>query len=133
MQRKIIFYELNEVPTRIVDAFCRWRPDSTLARRRSDFVTYETFSGSLDDSSVSAIKPSKHRQRDPEVTGVCGLLESAPARRIDICVLAAYGPRQRPDFTNLCPIPLQSAPIRCLAMLDLAQPCRWVACDQEPR
>jgi len=31
MPRKIIFYELNEVPFRILEEFCSWHPDSALA------------------------------------------------------------------------------------------------------
>jgi hypothetical protein len=32
LARKILLFELNEVPFEIIDAYCRWRPDSCLAR-----------------------------------------------------------------------------------------------------
>jgi len=43
MHRKIILFELNEVPRRILDAFRLWRPRSTLARRWSQMRFYKTY------------------------------------------------------------------------------------------
>lgn len=42
MGRRVIVYELNEVPLRIVDAFMGWQPNSFLARRAADFQVWET-------------------------------------------------------------------------------------------
>ena len=43
MDRKIILFELNEVPFRIIDQFRRWRPGSTIAKRFHEFSQYETY------------------------------------------------------------------------------------------
>jgi len=51
MRRKIIFFELNEVPRRIVEEYCRWSPGSTLARRLSEFHFYDTFA--QDEATLS--------------------------------------------------------------------------------
>jgi hypothetical protein len=58
---KIILFELNEVPFRIIDEFCKWRPDSFLARRLSEFHQYETYAA--DRTSLSPWKtwPTVHR------------------------------------------------------------------------
>ena len=32
LQRKVVLYELNEVPYRVVDDYCAGRPDSNLSR-----------------------------------------------------------------------------------------------------
>ena len=42
MDRKIILFELNEVPMTIVDKFVSWQPDSTLARRLPQCHRYVT-------------------------------------------------------------------------------------------
>ena len=42
MGRKIVFFELNEVPYRVVDDFCERRPDSALARLLPRSAQYET-------------------------------------------------------------------------------------------
>jgi hypothetical protein len=44
MDRKIILFELNEVPVRIFEHFCRAHPDSVLARRMPECRKYETYS-----------------------------------------------------------------------------------------
>lgn len=58
--RKIIFFELNEVPYRIAEEYCRWRPTSNFARvfpRLRKYVTY------AEDSKLSPwiTWPSLHR------------------------------------------------------------------------
>jgi len=59
-QRKIILFELNEVPFRVLDDFCRRHPQSTCARRIHEFVQYET---TTDDSVLSPwiTWPTVHR------------------------------------------------------------------------
>ena len=41
--RKIILFELNEVPFRVIDAYCHWQPESYLARQLSRCYQYTTF------------------------------------------------------------------------------------------
>lgn len=43
MDRKIILFELNEVPFRIIDQFRCWRPNSTIAQRYNEFSQFETY------------------------------------------------------------------------------------------
>lgn len=38
MDKRIILFELNEVPLRIIDQFCRWHPESALARHLTPLV-----------------------------------------------------------------------------------------------
>lgn len=61
MGKSIILFELNEVPYRIVDEFCSWRPRSTLARCLPLCRQYESYAE--DRSSLSPWKtwPSLHR------------------------------------------------------------------------
>ena len=61
MGKKIILFELNEVPYRIVDEFCSWRPRSSLARLLPQCRQYESYAE--DRSSLSPWKtwPSVHR------------------------------------------------------------------------
>jgi len=61
MPRPVILYELNEVPFRIVDEFCRWRPDSTLARRLEDFSQFETVAEDEVPLSPWITWPTVHR------------------------------------------------------------------------
>ncbi len=58
--RKIILFELNEVPFRIIDAYCHWQPDSYLARYLPSCHQYITFT---DDSTLSpwVTWPTLHR------------------------------------------------------------------------
>ncbi|MDA1192667.1 MAG: hypothetical protein O3A46_13425 [Candidatus Poribacteria bacterium] len=41
--RKIILFEINEVPFRIIDEFCKWRPESALAKFLTQCRQYETW------------------------------------------------------------------------------------------
>src|SRR5271156_5203827 len=43
MNRKIVLFELNEVPLRIFSYFCRTNPRSTLASRFKEMSRYETW------------------------------------------------------------------------------------------
>jgi hypothetical protein len=43
MDRKIIFFELNEVPARIFDYYCARHPESLLAKRLSESRVYDTY------------------------------------------------------------------------------------------
>ena len=44
MSRSVVLFELNEVPFRVIDDFCRRHPRSTLARRVGEFAQYDTLS-----------------------------------------------------------------------------------------
>ena len=60
--RKIILFELNEVPERILDAFCQWHPESVLARKRREMTLYRTFAESKARSLSPWITwPTLHR------------------------------------------------------------------------
>lgn len=61
MDRKIILFELNEVPFRIVEEYSRWHPESTLARRRDQFFQYETYTEDVSALSPWKTWPSLHR------------------------------------------------------------------------
>jgi hypothetical protein len=61
VSRKVILYELNEVPFKVVDYFCRWHPDSTLARVLPRSRTFETMCEETGDLSPWITWPSVHR------------------------------------------------------------------------
>ena len=61
MPKKVILFELNEVPYRILDEFARWRPDSTLARRLGTFRQYETHTEDTHHLSPWLTWPSLYR------------------------------------------------------------------------
>lgn len=61
MKQKIIFFELNEVPFRVIDAFVGWRPRSTLARLLPFCRQYETYSEDISGLSPWKTWPSVHR------------------------------------------------------------------------
>ncbi len=61
MKKKIIFFELNEVPLKVIDAFCRWRPASQLARLLPFCRQYETHSEDVSSLSPWKTWPSVHR------------------------------------------------------------------------
>ena len=61
MRKKIILFELNEVPLRIVDEFCRWRPKSCLAQLLPRCKQYETFAEDSGVLSPWITWPSVHR------------------------------------------------------------------------
>lgn len=59
--RKIIFFELNEVPLRIFDEFCFKHRHSTLSRQRSSLWQYQTISEDIGHLSPWITWPSVHR------------------------------------------------------------------------
>jgi hypothetical protein len=61
VDRKIILFELNEVPYRVVEEYCRWHPESVLARRRKEFTQYETYAEDVGHLSPWKTWPSLHR------------------------------------------------------------------------
>ncbi|HEX4145200.1 MAG TPA: hypothetical protein VHY91_16960 [Pirellulales bacterium] len=61
MDKKIILFELNEVPLRVIDQFCRWSPRSALARRIGDCHQYETFTEDVGHLSPWTTWPTLHR------------------------------------------------------------------------
>jgi len=61
MDKKIILFELNEVPLRVIDQFCRWSPRSALARRLGDCYQYETFTEDRGHLSPWTTWPTLHR------------------------------------------------------------------------
>jgi hypothetical protein len=61
MDKKIILFELNEVPLRVIDQFCRWSPRSALARRIDSCHQYETFTEDVGHLSPWTTWPTLHR------------------------------------------------------------------------
>ena len=61
MQRKIILFELNEVPFKILDQFCQSRPNSTMARRLPGCFQYQTHTQEISSLSPWITWPSVHR------------------------------------------------------------------------
>lgn len=61
MQKKIILFELNEVPVRILDYYCAARPQSWLAKSMNKRVNYETFMPNRGHLSPWNTWPSFHR------------------------------------------------------------------------
>ncbi len=61
MDRKIIFFELNEVPMSIVDRFVEWQPDSALARHLPRCHRYVTRAEDQTPLSPWTTWPSLHR------------------------------------------------------------------------
>ena len=51
MRRKIVLYELNEVPWRVFDQFAEWRPKSHLARLLPVMRRLSTFAEDRSDLS----------------------------------------------------------------------------------
>ena len=58
---KIIFFELNEVPYRIIHHFCRLYPESSLAKVLANSRKYETFSEDKGHLSPWVTWPTVHR------------------------------------------------------------------------
>jgi hypothetical protein len=61
MDKKIILFELNEVPLRVIDQFCHWSPQSALARRLGDCHQYETYTEDVGHLSPWTTWPTLHR------------------------------------------------------------------------
>ncbi len=61
MGKKIILFELNEVPFRIIDCFCQWRPQSNFARLLPQCYKYETYAEDKSDLSPWKTWPTVHR------------------------------------------------------------------------
>ncbi|HEY6563860.1 MAG TPA: hypothetical protein VIY86_05155, partial [Pirellulaceae bacterium] len=61
MGKKIVFFELNEVPYRIIDEYCRWRPKSAFARLLPKCFQYETYSEDRGHLSPWKTWPTLHR------------------------------------------------------------------------
>jgi hypothetical protein len=61
MQRKIILFELNEVPFKVVDQFCKWRPESVLAQKIPGCRQFQTHTQEISPLSPWTTWPSVHR------------------------------------------------------------------------
>jgi len=61
MSQKIILFELNEVPFRVIDDFCSHRPRSALARTLPRCRQYETYAEDQSPLSPWTTWPSVHR------------------------------------------------------------------------
>jgi hypothetical protein len=61
MSRKIILFELNEVPRRILDEYCGWHPSSEFARRYQTCSRYETITEDVGHLSPWLTWPTLHR------------------------------------------------------------------------
>ncbi len=66
MQRKIILFELNEVPFKVVDQFCKWRPNSTFARKLPTCSQFQTITQEISPLSPWTTWPSVHRGANDE-------------------------------------------------------------------
>src|SRR6266853_981744 len=67
MGKKIVLFELNEVPFRIFDEFCKWRPRSTLAKILPHCSQYQTFSEDRGSLSPWKTWPTVHRGVNDEL------------------------------------------------------------------
>jgi hypothetical protein len=67
MNRKIILYELNEVPFRVLDAFRAGFPGSSLAAKLPHCRQYETISEDSGELSPWITWPSLHRGVNNEI------------------------------------------------------------------
>lgn len=70
MNRKIILFELNEVPFRVFDDYCLARPDSALAGLAKSSLQYETISEDVTHLSPWITWPSLHRGVNDEKHGI---------------------------------------------------------------
>lgn len=61
MSRKIILFELNEVPFKVLDQFCKWQPKSALAKHLPKCFQYETRTQEISSLSPWITWPSVHR------------------------------------------------------------------------
>jgi hypothetical protein len=61
MDKKIILFELNEVPFRIIEQFCAWRPESCIARLLPRMRKLETFAEDVSPLSPWITWPTVHR------------------------------------------------------------------------
>jgi hypothetical protein len=59
--RKIIFFELNEVPYRVIDRYCQAHPTSALARLLARSVQYETHAADSGELAPTKTWPTVHR------------------------------------------------------------------------
>jgi hypothetical protein len=72
MRRKIVLYELNEVPWRVLDQFAAWRPTSHLARLLPVMRRFGTFAEDRSDLSPWITWPTLHRGVTDERHGILG-------------------------------------------------------------
>lgn len=95
--RKTILFELNEVPLRIVDAWCGWQPDSALARRLPDCFQYVGHAEDVGPLTPWRTWPSLHRGVRNDVHGILHFgqnLETADRRHPPLWqILASHGVR----------------------------------------
>jgi hypothetical protein len=70
MRRKIVLYELNEVPWRVLDQFAAWRPTSHLARLLPVMRRLGTFAEDRSDLSPWITWPTLHRGVTDERHGI---------------------------------------------------------------
>jgi len=70
MRRKIVLYELNEVPWRVFDQFAAWRPTSHLARLLPVMRRFGTFAEDRSDLSPWITWPTLHRGVTDESHGI---------------------------------------------------------------
>lgn len=61
MKKKIIFFELNEVPFRIIDYYCQLNPTSALAKMLPHLHQFETYSEDVTTLSPWKTWPTVHR------------------------------------------------------------------------
>jgi hypothetical protein len=84
--RKIIFFELNEVPYKIFDHYCKQHPQSSLAKLFARSQQYETFAADQGELAPTRTWPTLHRGVDDVQHGLKNF--GQPLDEVD----AAYPP-----------------------------------------
>ncbi len=80
---RIIFFELNEVPRRIVEEFCDWRPHSHLARHLRGAERYDTHAVDAGHLSPWVTWPTVHRGVDNTRHGIADF--GQPLEEVNAC------------------------------------------------
>jgi hypothetical protein len=68
--RKLIFFEFNEVPFRVIDEYCKRHPDSFFAKHIAKLYQYETHAESCRPLEPCFNWPSIHRGVDDKMHGI---------------------------------------------------------------
>ncbi|MEO9533852.1 MAG: alkaline phosphatase family protein [Crocinitomicaceae bacterium] len=71
--KKIIFFELNEVPQKIVDYYCQVKPNSWLAKNAATFRKFNSFCENPDQLNPWSSWPTVHRGVDSSAHAILDL------------------------------------------------------------
>lgn len=69
--RKVIFFEFNEVPFRIIDNYCQRHPHAFFARHCAKLYQYETYAETRGPLEPFIHWPSIHRGVEEQLHGIC--------------------------------------------------------------